>query len=141
MSHFAVNWLAILLATVASMGLGIVWYMVLARQWLAATGRMREEIDAADRSPFVWSLIVQLVTAYFLALTTPLLFGAATVQNGLLCAAHMWLGFVITTMIQGHRYGGRPWRLTIIDGGYMLGMLLLQGAIIGVFGGPVPAVA
>ena len=76
---------------------------------------------------------------YFIALITPTLFGATNVTNGLLAGAHMWLGFVITSMIQNHRYEGAPWSRTLIDGGYMLAVLLVQGLVIGLFGGPAPA--
>jgi Protein of unknown function (DUF1761) len=134
MSYFAVNWLAVVLATVASMALGFGWYTVLSRQWLAALGKTREQISGSDPSPYIWSVVVQLVMAYFIALLTPRLFGATSVANGVLCGAHMWFGFVITSMILNHRYQGAKWSLTLIDGFYLLGVLLLQGVVIGVFG-------
>jgi hypothetical protein len=133
-SHFAVNWLAVVLATVASMALGFVWYMVLSKQWLAASGRTAADIDPRDVMPYVWSVVVQFVMAYFLALLTPVLAGETTIGSGMLIGAHMWLGFVITSMILNHRYQGRPWSLTLIDGGYILGVLLVQGLVIGLFG-------
>lgn len=134
MLHFAVNWLAVVLAMVASMALGMAWYMGLSKQWLAAQGKTQDQIDHKDVSPYLWSVLVQLVMAYFIALLTPLLFGATNVVNGLLCGAHMWLGFVITSMILNHRYQGQKWSLTLIDGGYLLGVLLVQGLVIGLFG-------
>jgi hypothetical protein len=141
MSHFAVNWLAVIVATIVSWGIGAGWYSVFSRQWLAAIGKTREQINGKDFSPYIWSIVVQLVIAYFVALLTPALFGSVTVATGLLCGAHMWLGFVITSMIQNHRYEGAPWSRTIIDGGYMLAVLLSQGLVIGLFGYTPPAVA
>jgi hypothetical protein len=134
MIHFAVNWLAVVLAMVASMALGMAWYMGLSKQWLAALEKTREEINPADVTPHVWSVVVQLVMAYFIALLTPTLFGETNVVNGMLCGAHMWLGFVITSLILNHRYQGQKWSLTFIDGGYLLGVLLVQGIVIGLFG-------
>lgn len=134
MSHFAVNWLAVIVATVASFALGAAWYMVLSKQWLASIGKTRDQINSADFTPYVWSVVVQLVMAYFIALLTPAIFGSTNVTNGLLCGAHMWLGFVITSMIQGRRYEGAPWSRTFIDGGYLLAVLLVQGVVIGLFG-------
>jgi hypothetical protein len=141
MSYFAVNWLAVIVATVASMALGFVWYMGLSKQWLAAIGKTRDQINGADFTPYIWSVVVQLVMAYFIALLTPLLFGEASVWTGILCGIHMWVGFVITSMILNHRYQGAPWSLTLIDGGYLLGVLIVQGIVIGLFGGPAPAPA
>ena len=134
MNFLAVNWLAIALATVASMALGAAWYGVLSKQWLEASGRTKEDIDPRDFMPYVWSVIVQLVMAYFLAVLTPALTGAMTIQNGLTVAALMWLGFVVTSMILNHRYQGRPWSLTLIDSGYILAALLVQGVVLGIFG-------
>ncbi len=134
MTHFAVNWLAVVLAMVASMALGMAWYMGLSKQWLAALGKSKDDIDQSDVTPYVWSVVVQLVMAYFVALLTPALFGETNVVNGLLCGAHMWLGFVITSMILNHRYQGQKWSLTLIDGGYLLGVLLVQGLVIGLLG-------
>ena len=134
MTHFAVNWLAVIVAMIASMALGMAWYMGLSKQWLAALGKTKDQINQADITPYIWSVVVQLVMAYFVALLTPALFGATNVVNGMLCGAHMWLGFVIASMILNHRYQGAKWSLTLIDGGYLLGVLLVQGLVIGLFG-------
>lgn len=132
----SVNWLAIVVATVASMALGFAWYMGLAKQWMAAIGKTREQIMAngGGATPYILALLMQLIMAYSLALFIPRLMGATTVGNGLIVAFHAWLGFVITSMIINHRYQGSRWSLTLIDGGYMLGVLLLQGLVIGLFG-------
>ena len=132
-SHFAVNWLAVVLATVASFAFGAVWYMGLSKQWLAALGKTKEELNVGY-TPFIWSAALLLVMAYFIALLTPALLGIISISNGLLVGAHMWLGFVITAMVLNHRYEGAPWSRTLIDGGYLLAVLLIDGAVVGVFG-------
>jgi hypothetical protein len=134
MNFLAVNWLAIVLATVASMALGAAWYGVLSKQWLEASGRRKEDIDPKDFMPYVFAVIVQLVMAYFLAVLTPPLAGAMTVGHGLQIAFLMWLGFVLTSMVLNHRYQGKPWSLTVIDSGYILAALLVQGVVLGLFG-------
>jgi Protein of unknown function (DUF1761) len=133
----SVNWLAIIVATVASMALGAGWYMVLANQWMGALGKTRDQIMAnsgGSATPFIIAALMQLVMAYSLALFTPKLMGSMSVTNGLIVGFHLWLGFVITSMIINHRYQGAKWSLTIIDGGYLLGVLLVQGLVIGLFG-------
>ena len=132
-SHFAVNWLAAILATVASFAFGAVWYMGLSKQWMTALGKTREQLNVGY-TPFIWSVVVELVMAYFLALLTPALLGEITIANAMIVAAHMWFGFVLTSMIMNHRYEGMKWSLTVIDSLHLLGVLLIQGAVIGVFG-------
>lgn len=138
MSHFTdINWLAIVLATVASMALGMAWYTILGNQWMAALGKTREELMPDGKSssmPFVIAGICQLVMAYFmLLLTRAIMATSATdiqVTDALLVGGHVWFGFVLTSMMLNHAYQGQKRALTIIDGGYLLGVLLLQGLVI-----------
>jgi hypothetical protein len=43
-------------------------------------------------------------------------------------------GFVITTMAVNHAFQGARGSLTLLDGGHWLGVLLVQGAILGWWG-------
>lgn len=132
-SHFAVNWLAVALATVASFAFGAAWYMILSKQWLVAIGKTRETMSN-DFTPFIWSAALLAVMAYFIALLTPALTGSINVTNGMMVGGHMWLGFVITSMIINHRYEGAPWSRTLIDGGYLFFVLMIDGIVIGLLG-------
>jgi hypothetical protein len=134
MIYLSVNWLAVALAAAVAWAFGAAWYMVLARPWLAAIGKTPEDIDRTDYRPYIWSIVCVLVMAYFVAMLTPLIAGSTTLTNGLLVGAHLWLGFSITGMVLNHRYEGRSWTLTLINGGYLLAVLLIEGAIIGLFG-------
>jgi hypothetical protein len=133
MSFTAVNWLAIVVAAIAAFAFGAAWYMSLSKQWLAALGKTREQLNVGF-TPFIWSLVVELVMAYAIALFTPGLTGDVTVANAMLVGGMAWLGFVITTLIMNHRYEGMKWSLTAIDGGHLLGVLLIEGLVIGLFG-------
>lgn len=135
MVHFDVNWIAVVLAAVASMALGMVWYMGLSKPWMAAVGKTQEDIRSGGQAaPFVWAAVCQLVMAYFLALLTPMLMDGVSVYGAVLVGVHMWLGFMLTAMILNHRYQGQKWSLTAIDGGYLLGVMIVQGIVIGLFG-------
>lgn len=143
MLHFDVNWIAVLVATIASMALGMAWYMILSKQWMAATGKSEEALrgNRPAAEPFIVATICQLVMAYFLAALTPLLMGGElTIYGGILVGAHMWLGFIVTSMLLNHRYQNMSPKLTFIDGGYLLGVVIVQGVVLGLFG-PVASVA
>ena len=135
--HFEVNWLAVIVATIAGFAVGAVWYTLLGKRWMAAIGKSRDQLNAGP-APYVIGIIVELVMAYFLALVTSNLFGSVTVVNGLMAGAHMWLGFIMPPMILNHRYQNMPWSLTALDGGHLLLVLLVQGLVIGLFGGVAP---
>ena len=138
MQFAGVNYLAVLLAAVASWLLGALWYGLLGRQWLAAQDRTAEDFHAAGRSPlpFVVSFIAQLVMAFMLAGLLAHIFPRELInaRNGALAGAAVWVGFVITAMATGYAYQSRKLALLAIDGGYWLGVLLVQGLVIGLLG-------
>ena len=131
------NWLAILIATVAGFA-GAAYYMSLSEPWLAAIGKTKEQIAAEGKGsplPFIISIVALAVIAVVLAGTIGhLATGQMTLRNGVITALFMWLGFVITTMAVNNAFGQRRASLTIIDGIHWLGVLVIQGAIIGAFG-------
>ena len=132
-----VNWVAIALAMVASMALGAAWYMLLAKQWMAAAGLSEEQIKSSGgnpAAPFVWAAICQFIMAYFIAFLTPALTDGISVYNAVMVAVYMWFAFELTSMVLNHRYQMKPWSLTLIDGGYLLGVAVVQGVVIGLFG-------
>ena len=57
-----------------------------------------------------------------------------TAMNGLISATFVWFGFVLTSLTVNHRFQGATTSLTLIDGGHWLGVLLVQGLVIGLLG-------
>lgn len=135
---FTVNWLAVIVATIAAFAFGAVWYTTLSKQWLAALGKTRAELNVGN-TPFIWSVVVELIMAIVLATLIANLPGGVTVGSGITVGIIAWVGFVITTLILNHRYEGMSWSLTLLDGGHLLGVLIIQGLVIGLFGGGVVA--
>jgi hypothetical protein len=140
------NVVAILVAAIAGWLLGAVWYGVLSRPWMLAHGKTVEAFkqeQAARKGtpaywmPFVLSFVADLVMAWVLAGTLGHLGpGQVTLRNGIISAAFLWFGFVITTMAVNNAFGMRKIMLTVIDGGHWLAVLVLMGAIIGAWGVP-----
>ena len=60
------------------------------------------------------------------------LFGVVMV--GIVSGLFLWLGFVITTLAVNNAYAQRKLALTVIDGLHWLGVLVVQGAVIGLMG-------
>jgi hypothetical protein len=136
MAFAGINYLAVLIAAVAAFAFGAAYYMSLSRLWLAAIGFTKEQL-AAGRSPtpFIVSAVALLVMAWVLAGTIGHLGpGQVTVKNGIISGLFIWLGFVITTLAVNYAYGQRRPTLTVIDGIHWLGILVVQGAIIGALG-------
>lgn len=138
MAFAGINYLAVLVATVAGFAFGAAYYMTLSRPWLTAMGKTREELAAAGKRspvPFIVSIVALLIMAWVLAGGIGHLGpGQVTLRNGVISGLFMWLGFVITTLAVNYSFGQRRPMLTIIDGIHWLGVLVIEGAIIGAMG-------
>jgi hypothetical protein len=136
MAFAGMSYWAILAAAVAGFLFGGLWYGVLSNQWLAAIGKTREEIQKTGMAvPMAISAISLLVMAWVLAgIIGHLGPGQVTIRNGVISGAFCWLGFVATTVATNHGYQGAKPSLTLIDAGHWLGVLLIQGAVIGAIG-------
>jgi len=126
-----VNYLAVLVAAVAGYAFGTIWYMSLAKPWIAAVGFA--EPPKPKPIPMITAFVAQLVMAYMLAGALGHL-GDVSVLAGLITAALIWVGFVATTMTVNHRFQGAKWKLTFIDAGHWLGVMLVMGVVLGLFG-------
>ena len=139
MTFAGVNYLAILIAGIAGFAFGAVWYNVLGKQWLLAQGKTIEAGQPRGKpplGPMVVTFIAQLVMAYVLAaIAGHLGSNQNTILNGLHAGFFAWLGFVATSLVVNDSFEGQKRALTVINGGHWLGVLLIQGAIIGAFGG------
>jgi hypothetical protein len=135
MTFTGINYLAVIIAALAGFGLGAIWYRVLAKPWMMAAGKTEADKPqgAAQVVPFAIAIVALLVMAWMLAGLMGHL-GQVTIRGGMITGFFVWLGFVITTMGVNHAFSGAKPMLTLIDGGYWLAVLLIQGAVIGAFG-------
>lgn len=138
MDFAGVNYPAIVVAAIVSFMFGWLWYGVLfSSQWMSALGKTEAELKAEgpNPTPFIIAFIAQLVMAWVLAgVLGHLGAGRVNLRNGIISGGFMWLGFVFTTLAVNHAFQGAKRALTYIDGGHWLGVLLLQGAVLGLMG-------
>jgi hypothetical protein len=132
MTFVGTNYIAILVSAVAGWLFGMVWYMSLGNVWMSAIGKTREDLKPSP-GPFIIAFLALLMMGWVLAGVIGHM-GQVTIRNGIMSGFLMWLGFVITTLAVNHGFGGQKPKLTLIDGGHWLGVLLVQGAVIGAFG-------
>jgi Protein of unknown function (DUF1761) len=132
MTFAGTNYLAILVAAIGAFAFGAAYYMTLSKQWLAAVGKVEPNRSPV---PFITSFVAELVMAWVLAgMLAHFGAGQVTVKNGVISGLFLWLGFVLTTVVVNNGYAGRKFSLTAIDSVHWLGVLVIQGAIIGAFG-------
>ncbi len=132
-----ISYWAVAVAAVASFIFSGIWYGLWSKQWMAASG-MDEKLARGGNggfslAPFVIAFVAQLVMAWILAgVLLHLSRGgiALTLRSGLISGALMWAGFVMTSLVVNHAYQGVRRAQTLIDGGYWLGVLLIQSAVL-----------
>ena len=132
MTFAGLNYLAILIAAVAAYAWGAAYYMTLSKQWLAAVGRTEPNRSAA---PFIISFVALVVMSWVMAGTLGHLGpGQVTIKNGIISGLFLWLGFIATTVFVNNAYPGRKYSLSVLDSIHWLGVVVIEGAVLGAFG-------
>lgn len=134
MDFAAINYVAVIVAAVASFAFGSIYYMAVAKPWMNALGKTEDEIKKNMTAvPFIVAGVAQLVMAYILAAVVSGLDDVSP-ETGVATGFFMWFGFVLTSMAVNHGFQGAKRSLTVIDGIHWLAVLLVQGLVIGLFG-------
>ncbi len=133
MLEFAeLNWLAILVATVAAFALGWLWYGPLfGKAWLEAIGKTADEIDPSPQ-PFVITFFTTLLTSIVLAALMSSL-GMMNLTDGVLLGAITGIGLVAASQASDSAFCGWGMPLFLIISGFRVLLCILIGAILGVW--------
>ncbi len=131
MEEIQIDWFAILIAAVLYMIIGMVWYskLLFGPLWMKLSG-IKDSDRVENKIHIVWSGVVALVMAYFIAYFQAYL-GVTTVSDGMYVGFCFWLGFVATTQISAVIWGKMPFQLFLIHTGSKLLSFLVMGGIIG----------
>ena len=134
MQAFPINWWAILLAALAKMVIGAVWYspVVFGPRWMALSGCIESDMKAGLPRLLVFDAIASLVMAFVLVHAVHYA-GAQTIATGAAVGFFNWLGFVATVTFGLTIYEKRPWGLFLIANGFQLLSLLVMGAILAIW--------
>lgn len=132
-----INFWAVLVAALAYMVIGMVWYspLLFGNKWLALMNKTPKEIKKMRKGAtraYVFSVIVALVMSYVLAQVLNVLgqLSALTVLNALRVAFSIWIGFVVTMQLNSVLYEQKPWGLYFINIGYVLVSLVVMSLIL-----------
>jgi hypothetical protein len=138
--EIAINYWAVLVAAVASVVLGSLWYGPLfGKKWMELNGMSMPDPKppvSAMVKPAIMSIIgtvfMSLVLARLISVGEAYLgFGGAA--NGLATAAMAWIGFVVPVNLNFTAWEGKPWALFAINTGYWLVLMLAVGAMLAVW--------
>jgi len=134
----AINYIAVVLATLSSMVIGSIWYTprVFGNVWMRLSGTTPSGNSKDAVRPIVVTLIVSFITAWVLAGAAYIswqFYGGSFLVNALLTAAILWAGFTAARFITHDQFDRRPWQLTLLNSAHELVTVLVMGLIIGVW--------
>jgi hypothetical protein len=111
----------VLVAAIGGWAFGAVWYMPLSKPWMEASGvEVGEDgkpVNSSDPIPYIMSMVAMIIVAGMMRHIFGMA-GIVSVGKGLLAGLGIGLFFISPWIMINNAYGGRPFRLTIIDGGY-----------------------
>ncbi|MDG1738451.1 MAG: DUF1761 domain-containing protein [Paracoccaceae bacterium] len=126
------SFISVMIAAAGSWIFGAMWYMALAKPWVAAS---KIEVDDNGRPvdssplPFVMSAIAMIIVAGMMRHMFSMA-GITEVTKGITAGLGVGLFFISPWIMINNAYGMRPFKLTIIDSGYatfgcgIMGLLL-----------------
>ena len=129
------NYLAIVVAALAAFAIGFLWHGPLfGNLWMKLSkvskpDAMTPEMKKHMQMSMFWSFIMQLVTAAVLAQFAALM-GTMGVMGAVILAFWAWLGFIVTTAINGVLWENKSWNLYYFTIAYHLVSLIVVSLIV-----------
>jgi hypothetical protein len=135
-----INLWSVLVAAIATMVVGFLWYspLLFARPWMVLMGydpadkakleEMRKGAGKMYALSFLASLVSALVLAKIILVTT-----VTSALYGMKVGFAVWLGFVATVQLTSVLFAKQPVKLYLINTGYQLVCYLVMGAILAVW--------
>ena len=126
----------VLAAAAGSWVFGAVWYMALSKPWMAAAG-LKAGADGRPEGgsspmPFVLSAICMVLVAGLMRHVMAMS-GLTTVSQGLMAGFGVGAFFIAPWIMINNAYTMRPFKLTLIDGGYAVIGCSIIGVILALF--------
>ncbi len=137
-----INYLAVLLSTLASVVLGFLWFGPLfGKQWMRLAGlQMPGEITKAMKRSMMQSYAIVAISSFVMAAVLAHILFYVTefsdvtgVDTGITTALWAWLGFVVPATLGSVLWEGRAWKYWFITAGFWLVALVIDGAILAVW--------
>jgi Protein of unknown function (DUF1761) len=134
MREISVDYWAVLVAAIVRIALGALWYspFLFAKSWQELAGISKLEMKARLPKALIVDIIGSVVMAFVLVHAIRYA-GAATIAQGAVVGFFNWLGFIAVTMLGLVFYENRPFKLFLINNGFLLLSLLVMGAILAVW--------
>jgi hypothetical protein len=127
--NLAVNYLAVVVAAVAAVVIGIVYYGLAGLGDRLARLMGSTPLGRPGPAQLVIGVVVSLVNAWVLALLS-LNLGAASITDGIMLGVLVWLGFMATLSGAQVAFQGRPWNAWFITNVHDAAIQIVMAVIV-----------
>lgn len=133
-----INIAKLVLSVLGFMGLGYLWYGPLfGKQWrhlvkIHDDNISKKEMQSSMLNAVLVGIIMNFVYQHFTQMSIYSFGGskfAASLQTGI----WIWLGFIATTIVMNNTYERKPKKLTYINAGYLLAVMVVFAIINNLF--------
>ncbi len=132
----SINYWAVLVATIASMVIGSLWYgPVFGKAWMKLMKFSPKDIKKMRLSPaqamsmgFVATLVMSFVLAHFVDYV-----GATTIGTAAQLAFWLWLGFSAPLLLGSFLWENKPFKLWVLNAAHRLVEMIVMAAILAVW--------
>lgn len=129
-----INWVAILVATIAAFIIGGLWYSALFRSvWRRLSGLQDDQLQPGAALSYGLGFICSFIMAYVMARVVDYVLREPeqkTIGNGLLVGLLVWTGFVATTSLTTDLIGRKPLARWLVEALHFLVVLLMMGGLL-----------
>ena len=131
-----INYLAVLVAAIAAMAIGFLWYGPLfGKEWKKLMGFTDKSMKEMKMTPmqamiggFITTLIMSYILAHFIDYAQ-----SATFMDGAVAGTWIWLGFIATVQLGIVLWEGKPVKLYVINTLHYLVALIVMGGILAIW--------
>lgn len=136
MMGFEINYVAVLVAAIASMVVGMLWYGPLfGKPWMKLMGFTPKSVKSMKLTPgkaMTMGFIGTLITSYVLSNFVVIL-GLTTLSAAAKFAFWIWLGLVAPLQFGAFLWEGKPLKLFYLNAAYNLVVLIIMSGILAIW--------
>ncbi len=127
MPELQINYLAIGVAALATIIIGMIWYspLMFGSLWLEANGYSPEQMRETAGRNLIVSLCCYAIMAFVLAALISYA-NVSTVLHGAILGFMVWIGFLATLGMTAYLVHEKPLSVYLIDAGYQLVYVLVM---------------
>ncbi len=130
------EFIAVIVAAIAAYAFGAIWYMSLAKPWMAAAGVAADEngkpVNGSNPAPYIISFVAAVVVAGMMRHMFSLA-GIDTIGKGLVGGLGLGLFIASPWIVTNYAFADRPRALILIDAGYATIGCTIIGVILTLF--------